>query len=154
MVIRMTCTFFGHRNTSDEIKPILRSILCSLIENHNVDLFYVGNQGCFDNMVRKALREMKSHYPHIKHAVVLAYMPVEKKDSDEDYSETVYPDGLENTPPQYAIVKRNRWMIDQSDYVVTYVTHLGGGAAKFKELAEKKKKVVINLAEHSYKTMG
>jgi hypothetical protein len=37
-------------------------------------------------------------------------------------------------------------MIDQSDYVVTYVINrIASGAAQFKELAEKRKKIVINL---------
>lgn len=36
-------------------------------------------------------------------------------------------------------------MIEQADYVITYVTHSWGGAAKFKELAEKKGKTVINI---------
>lgn len=36
-------------------------------------------------------------------------------------------------------------MIQQSDVVVTYVTHNFGGAAQFKELAEKQNKYVIYL---------
>ena len=36
-------------------------------------------------------------------------------------------------------------MIEQSDYVVTYITHSWGGAAQFAELAEKQKKTVINV---------
>ena len=38
-------------------------------------------------------------------------------------------------------------MIEQSDYVVTYVKYTVGGAAQFKEYAEKKGKIVINLAD-------
>ena len=41
--------------------------------------------------------------------------------------------------------KRNAWMINESDFVVTYVRYSTGGAAHFKELAEKKGKIVINL---------
>ena len=36
-------------------------------------------------------------------------------------------------------------MIEKSDYVVTYVHHSFGGAAQFKEIAEKKGKIVINI---------
>ena len=36
-------------------------------------------------------------------------------------------------------------MIEQSDYVVTCVSRSWGGAAQFKELAEKKGKTVINI---------
>lgn len=48
-------------------------------------------------------------------------------------------------PRRFAIDKRNRWMIDHSDFVITYVSRSFGGAAKFKEIAEKKNRVVINI---------
>lgn len=111
-------------------------------------MFYIGNNGDFDDIVRKNLKLLKLNYPHINYAVVLAYMPY-KKDGlcYKDYTDTIYPNGLENTPPKYAIIKRNQWMINQCDYVVTYVRHTFGGAAQFKELALKKGKTVINLAD-------
>ncbi len=46
---------------------------------------------------------------------------------------------------KYALDRRNGWMVNQSDYVVTYVKNTRGVAHKFKEKAEKKKKTVINL---------
>ena len=36
-------------------------------------------------------------------------------------------------------------MIQQSDIVVTHVNHNFGGAAQFKEMADMKKKIVINI---------
>lgn len=143
----MVCTFFGHRDTPQGVESMLKKALIDMIENKNVDLFYVGNQGRFDTMVRKNLMRLKEDYPHISYAVVLAYMPGEKDPNGdaEDFS-TIYPDGLESTPPKFAINKRNRWMVEQSDYVVTYVKRTFGGAAQFKALAEKKGKYVINLA--------
>lgn len=72
------CTFFGHKDTQKEIEPILRSTLIYLIKNKNVDLFYVGNQGNFDYMVKKNLKLLKTHYPYINYTVVLAYMPGKK----------------------------------------------------------------------------
>ena len=52
----------------------------------------------------------------------------------------------ETVPKRFAIFYRNKWMIERSDYVVTYVTHqIGSGAAQFKELAEKQGKIVIEL---------
>ena len=78
----MTCTFFGHANTPDEIEPSLRSALIHLIENKNVNMFYVGNHGNFDCMVRRTLKQLKLEYPHIDYAVVLAYMPPKKSPFD------------------------------------------------------------------------
>lgn len=146
----LTCTFFGHKDTPKEIEPTLRSTLADLIENKNVNMFYVGNNGNFDYIVRSNLKSLKLDYPDINYAVVLAYLPYQKNELYcEDYSDTIYPDGLENALPKYSITKRNRWMIDKSDYVVTYITHSWGGAAQFKELAERKKKIVINIATQS-----
>ncbi len=141
----MTCTFFGHRNTPNEVESILISTLKDLIENKNVKNFYVGNHGNFDLLVRKTLEKLKEQYPDISYYVVLAYLPQKKDEySSLDYSVTIYPDGLEKVPYRSAIIKRNQWMIEHSDIVVVYVRNSLGGAAKFKELAEKKGKMVIN----------
>ena len=142
----MTCTFFGHRDTPDEVVPKLKSALIDLIEKQGVDAFYVGNHGKFDFMVYKALKKLKENYPHIKYSVVLAYIPKRKSEYDTiDYTDTVYPEGLENVPPKYAITKRNLWMINRADIVVTYVRSIVGGAAQFKEEAQKKGKQIIEL---------
>ena len=142
----MTCTFFGHRDAGEEIEPKLTEVISDLIENKNVTRFYVGNNGQFDYMVRKNLKLLKKLYPQIDYSVVLAYMPCEKKEFDPtDYSDTVFPDGLESVPPQFAISKRNEWMIKNADYVVTYVRYIVGGAAKFKDLAVRKGKTVIEI---------
>lgn len=142
----LACTFFGHKDTPDSIEEKLRLTIIDLIENKNISLFYVGNQGNFDYMVRKNLKKLKSKYPHIQYRVVLAYRPY-KKDDSKDYSDTIYPETLENTPNKYAIIKRNESMINLSEYVVTYVKHSIGGASTFKRLAEKKNKIILNLAD-------
>lgn len=61
------CTFFGHRDCPSSIKPKLREALIDLIENHTVDMFYVGQQGAFDSMVRSVLKELVPLYPHINY---------------------------------------------------------------------------------------
>ena len=139
----MVCTFFGHKDTPKEIEPTLRSTLIDLIENKNVTTFYVGNNGNFDTMVRRQLEYLSQTYP-ITYSIVLAYLPTEKNKYD-DLSNTIYPEGLETVPKRFAISWRNKWMIQQSDVVVTYVTHNFGGAAQFKEMAEMLNKHVTNL---------
>ena len=140
----MTVTFFGHKDTPKEIEPTLRSTLIDLIENKNVTVFYVGNNGSFDTMVRRQLENLSQTYP-ITYNVVLAYLPTKKSEYD-DYTNTIYPEGLETAPKRFATSWRNKWMIKQSDIVVTYVTHNFGGAAQFKKLAEKQGKTVIELS--------
>ena len=140
------CTFFGHRDCPSLIKPMLREVLIGLIENHSVDMFYVGQQGTFDGIVRSVLKELLVIYPHINYAVVLERMPPKRDEFDtHDYSDTMLPEGIETVHPRFAISWRNKWMIKQSDYVVTYITRSWGGAAQFAELAEKQKKIIVSL---------
>ncbi len=127
-----------------EIEPILKSTLIDLLENHDVTTFYVGNQGGFDYLVKTVLKELSNNYS-IDYFVVLAYLPREQ-DLLSSNELTLYPEGLETVPRRFAISYRNKWMIQHSDYVVTYVTnHIASGAAQFKEIAEKQGKHVINL---------
>ena len=140
-----TCTFFGHRDCIGLSKQKLEEAIEDLILKHGVDLFYVGNEGQFDALVHWVLFAMKKKYPHIRYAVVLAYMP--KNIPGEDYSDTILLEGIETVHPKYAIVWRNRWMLQQAGYVITYVTHSWGGAARFAEKAKRQGKRVINLAE-------
>ncbi|MFQ7105616.1 MAG: hypothetical protein ACLRQ4_10470 [Neglectibacter timonensis] len=121
----------------------------NLIVNDDVTVFYVGNQGAFDSMVRSVLRDLVKQYTGIVYAVVLAYLPPEQKEDYaqyQDYADTMYPEGIETVPKRFAIDWRNRWLLKQADYVVTYITHSWGGAAKFAEKATKSGKQVINLA--------
>lgn len=138
-----SCTFFGHRDCPSDIRAKLREVLIDLIENQSVDMFYVGNNGAFDRLVRGVLRELVHEYPQIQYAVVLERMP---SGEDETAQDTMLPEGIEEVPPRFAISWRNNWMLRQADFVVTYITHTWGGAAKFAEAAERQKKAVINLA--------
>lgn len=88
--MRRTCTFFGHHDCPDSVKPKLRDAIMRMIEERSVECFYVGNQGAFDAMVRSLLKEMSAKYPHIRYSVVLAYMPG-KKNMHEDHSDTILP---------------------------------------------------------------
>ena len=137
----MTCTFFGHRDTPKETEPALRLTLIDLIENKNTTVFYVGDHGNFDAMVRRQLEDLSKTYP-IKYYVVLAYMPSKNNETDEH---TILPEGIETVSRRFAINYRNKWMLNKSDIVVTYVTRNFGGAWEFKQLAEKQRKTLISL---------
>ena len=142
-----TCIFFGHRDTPVTVKPRLMSCVESLIVEHGVAKFYVGNQGSFDRMAKSVLQTLQKKYPYIIYYIVLAYFPSQKEEVDD--AETIYPDGLETVPRRFAISHRNRWMMRQADYVVGYITHSWGGAAQFFTQAKRQGKQVINLGEES-----
>ena len=138
------CTFFGHRDIFEDIEKPLTEILVDLIENKKVNKFYVGNNGNFDKLVRKKLKQIKKIYPHISYEVVLAYIPQKKKD-DEDYSDTVFPTSLERVPYVARIKARNEYMINKSKYVVCCIYKTASGAAEAVQKAKNKGKKIINV---------
>lgn len=144
----MVCSFFGHKDAPQSLHPEIKAHIELLITQRNVDSFMVGNQGSFDSMVLKALRELKQAYPHICYNVVLAYVPAQKQEY-ELYapSETFLPEGIETAPKRFAISWRNKWMVRESDLILCYITHSWGGAAQFVEYAKRQEKEVINLSQ-------
>lgn len=143
----MKATFFGHRDTPWEVERELKRVVEELIKNGGVDTFYMGNQGNFDRLAYKVLKELSVVYPHISYFVVLAYLPEPGTAFNLDGEHTLYPEELEKTPRKFAISKRNRYLVLHSDVVVTCARYSFGGAAEFKTLAEKKGKIVINIGE-------
>ena len=140
-MVEKACTFFGHRECYSLDEQVLMSTIEDLIRN-GVDTFYVGNQGQFDSAVYACLKQLRNKHPHIRVCVVLAYLPTKKNEYD-DLADTMYPE-IEGHP-KFAIERRNRWMLDHSDYCICYINHSWGGAYKFARLAKRRGKTVINL---------
>ena len=142
----MKITFIGHKNTPDSVKPVLKRVLIEQIEHGHADTFYIGHQGNFDYMAVDTLKELSVIYPHIQYTVVLAYMPGNHSHYCNIESKyTMFPQALDHVPPAYAISRRNQWMIDQADMLISYIAYHIGNAAKVYQSAVKKKKQIINL---------
>ena len=137
----MVGVFFGHRDAPSVIYGDLVCTVRQLVQQ-GVDTFYMGNNGSFDRMAMRAVRQVGDEFAHIRYAVVLAYLQ-----TDPCEEPTVYPEGLEGVPRRFAIDRRNGWMVAQADWVIGYVTVGYGGAAKFLERARRQGKRVINLGE-------
>ncbi len=136
------CTFFGHRDCPEDIRDTLKEEIVKLILENNVKKFYIGNNGNFDLVVKSVLNEISEIFTDIEYCIVIAYLSNEKH-----LKNTVYPEGIENCPKKFAIDWRNKWMVNQSDFVITYVKHAFGGAYKFEKYALKRGKQVINIFE-------
>ena len=144
-----SCTFFGHGDCPDSIRPAVAKAIMQMVLQHKVDFFYVGNQGRFDQIVLSELRVLKS-LDEIKdlfnYAVVLPYVPT-KQPFYMRYlpEETMLPEGIETVHPKYAIVKRNNWMLDHSEHVIAFVIHSWGGAAQYVSKARQKQKHILHI---------
>lgn len=121
------CGFCGHRDAPSSIRSALESAIERYIVSGQVDTFYVGNQGAYDRIVTGILQKLKKKYADIQYYVVLAYLPGKKR-AYADEIPTILPEGIELVPSQFAIARRNRWMVDQVKYMIAYITRDMGGA--------------------------
>lgn len=142
----MIVTFCGHQTVMDKARIVdwINLVTENLILKGQ-KVFYLGGYGEFDMIVKLALNKQKLKYPHIEIVLILAYhnSNIDKK----DYCYTLYPP-IETVPKRFAILKRNEWMVAQSDILVAYVTHGWGGAAKTLEFAKRKNKRIILYQEY------
>ena len=137
----MIATFCGHSqvNDQDKIASWLDLVLPSLIEG-GATTFYLGGYGTFDRLAAAAVNRQKAAYPAVEAILVLPYL--DRNMDASDYDRTTYPP-LEKVPPRFAIIKRNQWMVEQADVVISAVTHGQGGAAKTLHHAKRKGKVIF-----------
>lgn len=139
-----SCTFIGHKDCPYEIKERLFCTVEDLILDKNVTRFYVGTQGRFDKLVYQVLCELEKRY-EIEIFVVLAYLNRTIQDAYYDMEKTIFPEELTSIPLRFSIRRRNSFMIDKAEFVVTYMnTSLSNTYNNVAEAVRKKKRI-INL---------
>ena len=143
----MIITFFGHRDfrKGNELKAKVLSILEEYGKSEPIE-FFLGGHGSFDVFAHSCAKEYKKQHPDTKLIFVTPYLNENYlKRHSSGYDETLFPD-LEKTLPQFRIIKRNEYMVDKADIIITFVTVKCGGAYNTSEYARKKSKTIINLA--------
>ena len=134
-----SCFFIGHREADERLLPRLELEIDRLIQEDNVRYFYVGGYGGFDRIAAAAVKHAKQKYPDITLMLVLPYHPAEKSvPTPNGFDGTYHPEGLENTPRRYAIVRTNQIMVDDSDWLVCYVRHGASNSRNLLEYAQRR----------------
>ena len=146
-----TCTFAGHREVFGSCKQQIETALERLMENEDSLHCYVGGMGEFDAFSAAAVRNLKRKYPHkeIRLTLVLPYMQ-QKLNEHREYYETSFddiliPSELAGIHYKRAILARNRWLVDHSDYIIAMVWRNFGGAYATLQYAQKQGKKIIPL---------
>ena len=139
----MLVTFCGHSTVSNSaaVAAALKTVIEELIAEGATE-FYLGGYGEFDSLAARAVRDAKETHPDIRATLVIPYM--DRDFNTALYDSSVYPP-LESVPRRFAISKRNEWMIEQADVVVSGVTHDWGGAATTLKYATRKRKRIISV---------
>lgn len=141
-------SFFGHRNATNNIYDELIITIEDIIKNNKFIKFdfYLGGYGNFDRICLGALLELKRKYNNIKIILIYAYLPTKIDEYTEiTYDETLYPNGFEDKPKKFAITYRNKWIVENSDIIITYIHKDYGGAYDAYKYAKSKNKQIINL---------
>lgn len=151
---KYTVCLFGHRMIDDllTVEGKLYELLRIVMQRNDREVeFLVGRNGDFDLMAASVIRKLKRETgnDNIYLTLVLPYETAELRNNTEAFES--YYDSIEICEasalcnPRYAIVARNRDMVDRADLVAVYVKHESGGAYQSLKYAEKNEKRIINL---------
>ncbi|MBQ2773058.1 MAG: hypothetical protein IJF45_01785 [Clostridia bacterium] len=140
----MNCCLFGHRTASSGLRMPLKTSILKLIEEHGVKTFYVGNNGNFDYLAQFVLSEITNARSDVRYYIVLSAMG--ETTLSDNGEVTLFPEGLETTPPRFAIYKRNDWLIKNSQYAIVYVETEVSNCYKWMKRAMRKGVKILNLA--------
>ena len=111
--------------------------------------FVAGHYERFDYMAAGAVRAAKKRHPEVTLTLLLPYYPFGH--DTKGYDRTYYPEGMEDVPKPYAIVRANEHMIKTANYLICYDAKLVGKTRDFVALAQRREKKglihVTNLAD-------
>ena len=145
---RKSCFFIGHREATSELLPALKQTVAEHISEYGVTEFIVGGYGGFDHLAAEVVISLKQQYPQITLSLLIPYHPVERPiETPPGFDNTYYPPGMEKVPRKLAIVRANRYMVENVDYLIAYAWHPASNARNLVEYAEKRKVEVTNLGQ-------
>ena len=129
-ILGMRC---GHR-TPPGLKARIREQAVNLIENEDVDTFLVGEKGGFDVDAYDVVLELQKEYPDIRIILVISAMTDLNEMGVKDEIQVVERRGFDDfiLPPKcefgykkLCIVYRNRYIIENTDFIIAYNKYEG-----------------------------
>lgn len=132
---------------NDKEKQLLRQLLDMEINASTADTFYMGYHGCFDQLCFETLKEMQKDNPHIK--LICVYTGNNRNDFMISYAKYCFDDVIRpviNVSESSAALKRGKWLVDNSDMVVTFFTSNNSSPGKIYDYAKRKNKACVNIA--------
>ena len=142
----MVVVFCGHSNYISNIQDEVNilNILKLEVGDAPCDIF-LGGYGNFDDFAFRCAKKFKQGHPNVKLIWITPYLASQRTTFEKtDFDSIIYP-CLEHVPPRYAISHRNKWMIEQADVVICFVSHRYGGANAMYVGAKHKNKKIYNL---------
>ena len=143
------------RRPKPELKEKIKAQIINLIENENVDTFFVGEIGGYEEDAYDTVLDVFKSYPDI-HITLVVSKTSELHDIGIDGSgiihqrrfchDWIYPDKSAALYKRWCIVHRNRFIIENTDFIIAY-NEYKGRAYEFCKQAKNKGVTVIEMAE-------
>ena len=134
-----SCFFIGHHDAGADVLPLLVEAVERHITEYGVTDFYVGHYGNFDRMAAQAVKDTKNRHPKVTLTMLLPYHPFDcPMETPEGFDDMYYPPDMERVPKRYAIVRANRYVVDNSGYLIAYAQHHLGSSGDLVEYARKR----------------
>ena len=144
----MVISFCGHREfTPDaEKEKTIIDLLLKYAETEQEVICYTGGYGAFDWFAASCIRKAQALAKNIRNCLIIPYITVSYlhriKIHKEKFNEIIYPP-LEDVPPKFAIIRRNEWMVDNSELLIAHVKFSWGGAGRTLEYAKRRGMEII-----------
>ncbi len=157
------CCFSGYRpskfpfplkSNNADFQVFLRNFkttISALIDDE-CGVFYTGMASGFDIIAAELVCEFKANYPHIK---LVAVVPFEEQEKSYSIDWKLRYDRLISACDEVIVLSkeyhagcyqnRNKYMVDNSDYVVTWYDGKHGGTRNTLNYAQKKNRYIVNL---------
>lgn len=164
-VLGKTCAFLGnnydkvldvkvgHRTPQGLKEQICKEII-NLIENEKVDTFLVGERGGYEIDAYDVVLAVRREYRHIKVYLVISAVTdlnemggiyYKQGNKRRDFDDFILPPKCESGYKKLCIVYRNRFIIENTDFIIAYNKY-EGRAKEFCKAAEIKGVKVVELA--------
>ena len=136
-----TVSLFGHREIDDlrQLEKKLVPIIKNLIRAKAYVSFLIGRNGEFDeyaaSLIKCARRDIGEENNDI--TLVLPYTVAGLEYYEKYYDNIIIPECAYKAHPKSAIALKNRWMVEESDLVITYVERKAGGCIWSNEVRRK-----------------
>ena len=145
----IVCSFMGHRVVPQEeaIARQVRDWIALLAKTERPLRFLNGGMGNFDRICADEVAKYRQDHPQfsIQQWLVLPFRNYKPSPNLflKPYDKVILPASVESLQAHYAIQARNRWMMEQADYVLAYWVRNRGGAYQALRYALSNPKTVV-----------
>lgn len=147
------CFFIGHRDAPNRLIPVLDELVERHITEYGVREFTVGKYGHFDYLAAAAVQRARERYSDVQLIYLRPYHPTEWSiETPKGFDNSFYPPGMEYVPKPLAIIRANRYMVDNSDYLIAYAWHPGNAREVLKHAQARERKGLIHIENLADKT--